>query len=103
GGQIWAVIAFLESQGGEVTVTSDDVKSAGGGAGKEEPASGAEGGTALSATTDPKAILNEKTCMGCHKLGDEGGAIGPPFTGMGSRVSKDYIRESILDPNAKVA
>ena len=97
--QIWAVIAFLESQGGEVTVTPDDIKGAGG----AEPAHQESAASAASATTDPKAILNEKACLGCHKLGSEGGAVGPEFNGLGKRADKDYIRESILDPNAKIA
>ena len=100
-GQIWALVAFLESQGGEVTVTADDI-TAGAGEAAEESGGGG-GGAELSATTDPKAILNEKGCMGCHKLGDEGGAVGPAFDGMGSRATKDYLRESIIDPNAKIA
>lgn len=41
--------------------------------------------------------------MGCHKLGSEGGAVGPEFNGLGGRADKDYIRESIVDPNAKIA
>jgi hypothetical protein len=57
----------------------------------------------MSATTDPKTLLNEQACMGCHKLGEEGGMVGPPFSGMGSKLSKDKIREGIIDPNASVA
>ncbi len=29
--------------------------------------------------------------------------MGPPFDGIGSRVSSDYIRSSILDPAAEVS
>jgi mono/diheme cytochrome c family protein len=102
--QIWATIAFLESQGGDVTVTADDIKAAGGGEKEEHAASGGgAGGAQVTTTTDPKAIINEKGCFGCHKLGAEGGAVGPAFDGLGKRADKDYIRESIVDPNAKIA
>jgi cytochrome c551/c552 len=46
------------------------------------------------------AILNGNACMGCHALRGEGGAVGPGFDGIGSRLSRDKIRESIMDPNA---
>jgi mono/diheme cytochrome c family protein/cytochrome c551/c552 len=99
--QIWTVVAFLQSQGGEVTVTGQDLASAT----RAAPAAGgaAPGGGGLSATTDPLAIIKEQGCFSCHKLGSDGMPIAPPFDHIGSRVAKDYIRESILDPNAKAA
>ena len=42
-------------------------------------------------------------CTGCHKISGEGGAIGPDLTHVGSRLSVNLIRESILLPDAKVA
>ena len=98
--QIWAVVAFLESHGGEVDVTGSDIKSAapaaGGGA---APAAG----PALSTTTDPVAIINEKGCIGCHQLDGKGAPIGPPFDHIGKGKTTDYIRRSILTPNADTA
>jgi mono/diheme cytochrome c family protein len=99
--QIWTVVAFLESQGGDVTVTGQDLASAApAGLGS---AAAAPAGASLSATTDPLAIIKEQGCLACHKLGSEGGPIAPPFDHIGSRVTRDYIRESILDPGAKAA
>ncbi len=99
--QIWSVVAFLESQGGEVTVTGQDLASAR----QAAPASGAAApaGAGFSTTTDPLAIIKEQGCLSCHQLGSEGMPIAPPFDHIGSRVGKDYIRESIVDPNAKAA
>jgi mono/diheme cytochrome c family protein len=104
--QIWAAISFLQSQGGDVTVTADDIKAtapSGGGEKSGGEASGGGGGAEVSTTTDPKAIIQERGCLGCHKLGDEGATVAPPFKGLGTRGTKDYIRESIIDPDAKVA
>jgi putative membrane-bound dehydrogenase-like protein len=42
-----------------------------------------------------------KTCAACHRLFDEGGAIGPDITGS-QRGNLDYILENILDPSAIV-
>ena len=97
--QIWATVAFLESQGGEVTVTAADMKSAAKPAGPPVPV----GAAAASTTTDPKVLLSEKGCVGCHQLGGTGGAVGPAFDHIGATRSAEYIRRSILSPNADTA
>jgi len=100
--QIWAVVAYLESLGGEVTVTADDLgvtggEGAGGGAGAGDAA------PAFSATMDPRALITEKGCAACHVLEGQGGPIGPPFDGMGSRIDAARIRRGIVDPGAEAA
>jgi len=42
-------------------------------------------------------------CVKCHRLGDQGGAIGPDLTGAGRRFSRIHIIESILEPNRAIA
>ena len=97
--QIWAVIAFLESQGGEVTVTGADLKPAASAGGAAPAASG----PAMTATTDPVQLYNEKGCVGCHQLNGKGGQVGPPFDHIGAQHDANYIRRSILTPNADTA
>lgn len=107
GDQIWAVVAYLQSQGGEVTVTADDLA---GGAGE---AAGAAGGAAATAaagagpaaggTTDPRQLLTQHACLGCHAIDGAGPPIGPSFDGIGGRISADRIRRGILFPNADTA
>ena len=101
--QIWAVIAYLESLGGEVTVTAADIKNAAPAQASSGAAAPAGGGGAFTATTDPVALYNEKMCVGCHQLDGKGGAVGPSFDHIGSRVKEDYIRRSILFPDADTA
>jgi mono/diheme cytochrome c family protein len=101
GVQIWAMIAYLQSVGGEVTVTGDDVAAAQ--SGGEDEASDAGAGAMIVATTDPLELLGEMQCLACHLLGDEGAQVGPPLDAVGSRLTSDQIRESILDPNAAFA
>ena len=100
--QVWSMVAFLQSQGGEVTVTAADLQAA---AGAEPGAAGetAAAGAGPSATTDPAALIRELQCIACHKLGAEGQEVGPPFDAIGSRLSPDEIRRAILDPAASVS
>ncbi|HUF27938.1 MAG TPA: c-type cytochrome [Gemmatimonadaceae bacterium] len=100
--QIWAIVAFLESLGGEVTVTSEDLPSPGAAAAPGAPtAAGAP--AAFSATVDGETLVREKGCVACHVLDGVGAPIGPPFDGMGRRLTADQIRRGILDPNAEIA
>ena len=100
--QIWAVVAFLESQGGEVTVTAADLPAPGTGTGATGVAP-AGGGAAFSTTVDARTLLAEKGCIACHALDGAGAPIGPPFDGMGARISAERIRRGILEPNADTA
>ena len=97
--QIWAALAFLESQGGEVDVTAADIKSTAPAAG----AGPAPSGPAMTATLDPVALYNEKGCVGCHQLDGKGGVVGPSFDHIGKTRNAEYIRRSILLPNADTA
>jgi mono/diheme cytochrome c family protein len=99
--QIWATIAYLQSQGGEVTVTADDIA-------RTAPASSTAAATkpsgpAPTATLDPVALISEKGCIGCHMLDGKGGAVGPPFDRIGASRTREYLRKSILLPNADTA
>src|SRR5262249_37119914 len=42
-----------------------------------------------------------KTCAACHRLFDDGGAVGPDITGA-QRNNLDYVLENLLDPSALV-
>jgi putative membrane-bound dehydrogenase-like protein len=49
-------------------------------------------------------LNSEKSaCAKCHRLGDQGNAIGPDLTGAGRRFSKIHIIESILEPSRAIA
>ncbi len=100
-GQIWALVAFLESQGGQVTVTAEDI-------GQADAASEAAGvdvvtGGSLARSTEPLELMNELACLTCHQFGEQGNAIGPPLTDVGARRDANYIRESILQPADQVS
>ena len=103
--QLWAIVAFLQNQGGAVTVTAEDVQGTTGGATSvaASPAAAATAPATLSSETDPMQLLTQNVCIGCHAIDGAGPPIGPSFDGMGSRLTVDQIRQAILDPNAEVA
>lgn len=99
--QLWALVAYLESQGGTVDVSGSDIPAASA-ANAEAP--GAPGAARVAnGSTDPMAIIRASGCLGCHKVSTEGGAIGPDLNHVGGRLSASLIRESILAPDAKIA
>jgi mono/diheme cytochrome c family protein len=99
--QIWALVAFLESQGGTVDVTASDIP-----AQTSAPTPGAAPASSGSAfaggSTDPEAIINAAGCLGCHKMNGAGGAIAPDLSHVGGRRSAEALRRKILDPASSV-
>jgi len=56
----------------------------------------------VSANAANGRVLFAKNCATCHKLFDEGQAVGPELTG-GQRSNLDYVLENVVDPSAAVA
>jgi len=102
--QVWSVIAFLESQGGTVDVTADDIAKSKPAAGAPTPGAspGSTGGAFAGGSTDPKAIIQAAGCLACHKLDGQGQVIAPDLTHVGSRRDAESIRKKILDPASSV-
>ncbi len=104
GGQIWALVAFLQSQGGEVTVTPEDLEGAGQ-EGQGGTGAGAGGGPPAGAEgSGPAGLVQAYGCLSCHQLDGTGGVTAPPFEAIRDRgFSPEYVRRSILAPDADTA
>lgn len=97
--EVWAVVAFLESQGGTVDVKLDDIPAtvgAGGGGGAGAVAE-------VRVPGDPKAgaaVFTAKAgCTACHTAGPiAGGKVGPDLSQIAKIQTPDYIMRKILDP-----
>lgn len=102
--QIWALVAYLESQGGTVDVTASDIpaQSPGLTPGASPGNPGSPGGALAGGSTDANAIMNAAGCLGCHKMNGTGGAIAPDLTHVGSRRNAEALRRKILDPASSV-
>jgi putative heme-binding domain-containing protein len=81
GAQVWQIVAYVRS-------LSQQASS--GATLKGDPAHG-------------RQLVKDKGCTGCHLIRGEGGSRGPDLSVIGSQRSPDYLRESLLDPNAHVA
>jgi cytochrome c2 len=92
-----AVIAFLQSRGGQVTVelTAADFATS-----SAAEASGPE----FKGTTAAE-LAAEAGCPACHTIEaiSAAGKIGPDLSSVGARLTADEIRQSLLDPNASIA
>jgi mono/diheme cytochrome c family protein len=46
-----------------------------------------------------ESLLRDRLpCLGCHRLGDEGGRVGPELTNVGARLQPAYIQAIVEDP-----
>lgn len=46
---------------------------------------------------------SEVSCLRCHKVGNQGGEVGPVLTDLGAKKDARYLLEAIVLPNAKIA
>lgn len=98
--ELWTLVAYLESQGGEITVNADDFAAA------LAADDAAESAPAAPVVTDPSqvdvmGVITMTGCLACHSLGGEGGQVAPPLEDLQGR-DPAFIRESIVDPNASI-
>jgi mono/diheme cytochrome c family protein len=89
-----AVVAFLESLGGQITVklTPEDLAASTQTAGS--------GGPEFKGTT-AQELIPQAGCPACHTIDPIGatGKVGPNLSSVGARLSADKIRQAILNPN----
>ena len=49
-----------------------------------------------------RVLFRSKGCNQCHRVGGEGGRLGPDLTDIGATRAVNNLRQSIVDPNADV-
>src|SRR5499433_1977125 len=99
--ELVAVVAFLQSQGGEVTVNGQSHfpkwRGEGGGA-----APAAATAAAAPSGASGQELVQQWGCIACHKFDGPEKLVGPSLWDVGARKDANYIRESILEPDAVV-
>jgi cytochrome c2 len=104
GGQLLAVVAFLQNLGGEATAKGTDVDpvlrfgcaSAAGAAPAAAPAKAA-------AVGPPEKVYEKYGCSGCHSIDSDERKIGPSLADVGKRLTKGQLYEAMLDPDGTMA
>ncbi len=96
-----ALIAFLQAKDGyEITVAlpaAEEIATP-----EPEPAAEATVAPAISAAKSVDEAIAKYLCTACHSMGGSESPIGPNLNTVGSRLSVDEIRQSIIDPNAVI-
>ena len=96
--ELWALTAFMESLGGTVDVTLNDIPATAGAA-----AGGGSAPAEVKIPGDVKAgeavFAGKGACIACHKAGKIGASpVGPDLTQIAKIQTPDYIMRKILDP-----
>jgi len=47
-----------------------------------------------------KEITASSGCLGCHKIGENGGTLGPNLTEIGDKLGKDAIARTLINPTS---
>ncbi len=94
--EIKALVAFLQSLSGVITVQVTAADVAATEARKQKP-------PAPTSSHPGFALLTSKGCVACHDVIDSARRVGPPLTNVGERLAAAEIRQSILDPDAVIA
>ena len=95
-----AVIAFLQDKAGfDITVPLPAGGETPGKAQEPEADSDEEEGPAKTA----QSAIEKFTCNACHDLFESEADAGPNLRGVGERLGRERIRNSILKPNAVIA
>ncbi len=99
--EIVAVVAFLENQGGEITVTPSTVFEVAGAPPPPPapPPADAGSGEAL----DGPAMIQKYGCEACHDLATPARRLGPSLADIGARQDRAALIQSLLEPDAVMA
>lgn len=102
--EILCVIAYLQSLGGEPTVTMDTTfKWQTGSGAAAAPAEEAEEDTGAAEELTGEQLVVNYACGGCHSFTDDTRGLGPGLGTIGDRLNKAELYEALLDPDATMA
>ena len=97
--ELWALAAFLQSQGGRVDMQLDDIPKTAG----AQAAGGAAQAAEIRLPGDAKAgqavFTGKGACIACHKAGALGASpVGPDLSQLARIQTPEYIMGKILNP-----
>lgn len=89
---------FGRGHGGTPPGGSDQTSGSGAGV-SQGFAEGSENVVAMEVKHGNDIYINSG-CATCHRIGDEGGSIGPDLTGVGRKLNLDDIMKLVKDPQS---
>jgi len=96
--EVLTVIAYLQSLGGQPTVTMQTkLKYA------AEIQENAATDVASSTEVGGEALLAAQGCLGCHHLTEPVRLVGPSLFDVGKRLTRGELYEALMDPDATIA
>jgi len=99
--EVWALAAFLESQGGTVDVKLDDIPKTAGAQAAGGSAQAAEIRLPGDAKAGQAVFMGKGGCIACHKAGGIGASpVGPDLSQLARIQTPEYIMGKILNPAA---
>ena len=60
----------------------------------------AAGGATLRNFEAGKQVVAQSGCLACHKIGENGGTLGPNLTEIGARLPRQAIRRTLVNPTS---
>jgi len=96
-GQLKAIIAYLQSQGGEVDTWGIDIN------GQQLDTEPMLNPFRDGDPSRGRKVFQKMQCRGCHTVGDqEAISIGPDLTEIGAYRNWTWLAQSVIDPNAEI-
>jgi putative heme-binding domain-containing protein len=77
--EVWQMVAFVKRLGSQGLL-------------EKAPGDGAAG----------RLVYQKRGCMTCHRIGTEGGSLGPDLTQIGRRRGLTFLTESLVTPEADI-
>ena len=71
-----------------------------------QPQQGTQNSQPTGNAENGKRIFFERTevsCLRCHKIQGVGGEVGPDLAGIGVKLKREYLLESIVEPDKQIA
>jgi cytochrome c2 len=105
-GQLQAVVAYLQTLGGDATLKGTDIESFEKFGCGEAAGGGGGGGAAVAEVKpvgSPAEAWAEFGCEGCHSIDSDEVKTGPSLKGIGTRMKKWEILDALINPDATIA
>jgi menaquinol-cytochrome c reductase cytochrome b/c subunit len=64
------------------------------------PAVVAAGGETLKMFEDGRQVTAQSGCLACHKIGENGGTLGPDLSTIGNRLARQALERTLINPTA---